>query len=187
MMWDTFRWLNEPADWQVRNDQLSVQVSPKTDFWRKTHYGFTHDSGHFFFRTVPGDFIVQVRFRGEYVSLYDQGGLMLRASEEYWMKCGIEYVDDVQQASVVVTNEYSDWSVTPLVMNPKDVCFRIKKQESSFEVFYSVDGDKFAMLRTTYLRCHDDLQVGIMCAAPQGSGFRMVFSDFSIEAASSFG
>ncbi len=181
-MWDTFRWLNEPSGCDVRGDELAVEVSPNTDFWRKTHYGFTHDSGHFFFQTVPGDFSVQVRIRGEYASLYDQGGLMLRTSEEYWTKCGIEYVEGVQLASVVVTNEYSDWSVTPLAVNPKEVWFRIKKQGSSFEVFYSLDADNFSMLRTAYLRCSDELDVGVMCAAPQGPGFRISFSDFSIAA-----
>ena len=43
---------------------------------------------------------------------------MLRASDQYWMKCGIEYVDGIQQASAVVTNDFSDWSVTPLQTNP---------------------------------------------------------------------
>ncbi len=181
-MWDNFRWLNEPPVWDVREDQLTVEVAPNTDFWRKTHYGFTHDSGHFFSRTVPGNFSVQVRICGEYASLYDQGGLMLRTSEEYWTKCGIEYVDGIQQASVVVTNEYSDWSVRPLDINPKDVWFRIKKQDSSFEVFYSIDGNDFAMLRTAYLRCLGEVEVGVMCAAPQGPGFRIAFSEFSLEA-----
>ena len=82
----------------------------------------------------------------------------------------------------MVTNEYSDWSVTPLAMNPPDVWFRIKKQGSSFEVFYSLDADNFSMLRTAYLRGSGELQVGVMCAAPQGPGFRIFFSDFSLEA-----
>lgn len=182
-MWNSLKWLNPPAGWDVQPDRLSVDVSPNTDFWQKTHYGFIRDSGHFFFQPVSGDFSVQVRIRGDYASLYDQGGLMLRRSEEYWMKCGIEYVDGTQQASVVVTNEYSDWSVRPLVGNPKDAWFRVKKQECSLEVFYSVNGIDFAMLRTAYLQCLQSIDVGVMCAAPQGPGFHIVFSEFSIEAA----
>jgi regulation of enolase protein 1 (concanavalin A-like superfamily) len=182
-MWNAFSWLNPPSTWKIQEDQLLVDVSPETDFWRKTHYGFIRDSGHFFFTTVPGDFSIQVRIRGHYASLYDQGGLMLRASGEYWMKCGIEYVDGTQQASVVVTNDYSDWSVTPLVANPTDVWFRVKKQECSLEVFYSLDGADFAMLRTAYLQCPRTLDVGMMCAAPQGPGFRIEFSDFSLATA----
>jgi regulation of enolase protein 1 (concanavalin A-like superfamily) len=138
-MWENFQWLNQPRAWDVQGDQLSVQVSPKTDFWRKTHYGFIRDSGHLFFKPVSGDFLIQARIRGDYAALYDQGGLMLRRSEDYWMKCGIEYVEGTQQASVVVTNDFSDWSVTPLLANPPEVWFRVKKRECSLEVFYSVN------------------------------------------------
>jgi regulation of enolase protein 1 (concanavalin A-like superfamily) len=73
--------------------------------------------------------------------------------------------------------------VTPLVANPTDVWFRVKKQECSLEVFYSLDGADFAMLRTAYLQCLHTLDVGVMCAAPQGPGFRIEFSEFSIAAA----
>jgi uncharacterized protein len=181
-MWDNFQWLNPPSGWSVRQEHLSVDVSPDTDFWRKTHYGFIRDSGHFFFEPISGDFSMQVRIRGDYASLYDQGGLMLRRSEEYWMKCGIEYVEGTQLASVVVTNDYSDWSVTPLVTNPKEVWFRVKRKECSLEVFYSVNGVDFTMLRTAYLQCLRELDAGIMCAAPQGPGFRIIFSEFLMEA-----
>jgi len=33
-------WLNEPPSWHAQGDTLTVTAGPKTDFWRKTHYGF---------------------------------------------------------------------------------------------------------------------------------------------------
>ncbi|MFZ0710404.1 MAG: DUF1349 domain-containing protein [Terrimicrobiaceae bacterium] len=180
-MLHSFRWLNPPARWEIQEDRLSVEVSPDTDFWRKTHYGFIRDSGHFFFKEVTGDFVVQVRVRAGYAFLYDQGGLMLRASDQYWMKCGIEYVDGTQQASAVVTNDFSDWSVRPLKTKPEEVWFRVKRQDVSLEVFYSLNGVDYIMLRTAYLKSPPNLDVGVMCAAPQGPGFPITFSDLSIE------
>jgi regulation of enolase protein 1 (concanavalin A-like superfamily) len=180
-MWDSFHWFNPPHKWEIEGNQLSVEVSPNTDFWRKTHYGFIRDNGHFFYRRVSGDFVVQVRVRGDYAALYDQGGLMMRASDQHWLKCGIEYVEGVQQASAVVTNDFSDWSVTPLKMNPKEAWFRVKRQDCSVEVFCSLDGNDYSMGRTAYLKCLRDIDVGIMCAAPQGPGFHITFYDFSIE------
>jgi regulation of enolase protein 1 (concanavalin A-like superfamily) len=37
------------------------------------------------------------------------------------------------------------------------------------------------MLRTAYLRSSQNLDVGLMCAAPQGPGFHITFGDLSIE------
>ena len=114
-------------------------------------------------------------------SLYDQGGLMLRASDQYWLKCGIEYVEGVQQASAVVTNDFSDWSVTPLENNPEEAWFRVKRRDCSVEVFYSLDGSDYTMTRTAYLQSSRDIEVGVMCAAPQGPGFHISYYDLSIE------
>src|SRR5689334_24504328 len=115
------RWLNEPTSWSADGDSITVISEGKTDFWRKTHYGFIRDNGHFYYQSAPGDFHIEVKVSGQYKTLYDQAGVMVRLDSANWMKCGIEYVGDVQQASVVVTRDYSDWSVMPLTENPSSV------------------------------------------------------------------
>ena len=81
----------------------------------------------------------------------------------------------------MVTNDFSDWSVRPLKTNPEEVWFRVKRQDVSLEVFYSLNGVDYMMLRTAYLKSPPNLDVGVMCAAPQGPGFPITFSDLSIE------
>lgn len=65
------RWHNEPPDRTIQDDTIQVTAGPKTDFWRKTHYGFIRDSGHFYYQPVEGDFIAEVKVSGDYVALYD--------------------------------------------------------------------------------------------------------------------
>jgi hypothetical protein len=103
-------WYNEPPFWQLQGDTLTITSEPKTDFWRKTHYGFIRDNGHFYHQQIQGDFTVEVKVTGQYAALYDQAGLMVRLDEANWLKCGIEFVDNVQQVSAVVTRDYSDHS-----------------------------------------------------------------------------
>ncbi|MEL7003107.1 MAG: DUF1349 domain-containing protein, partial [Bacteroidota bacterium] len=53
----TMQWFNEPDNWEVINDNsFSMYVTPKTDFWRNTHYGFTVDDGPFYYANVGGEF-----------------------------------------------------------------------------------------------------------------------------------
>ena len=47
-------WFNEPVIWAANGDTLTVTADPGTDFWRKTHYGFIRDNGHFYFQEAPG-------------------------------------------------------------------------------------------------------------------------------------
>lgn len=173
------QWINEPATWQQTDNQIVVTSDPKTDFWRKTHYGFIRDNGHVYAQQVDGDFTATVKVVGQYATLYDQAGLMVRHDETTWMKCGIEYVEGVQYASAVVTRDYSDWSVSPLDGAPAAFWLRVKREGGSVEVEYSLDGSAYTLLRVTYLT-DAPVWVGVMQASPQGDGFTTTFSDFSV-------
>lgn len=76
------QWFNEPEQWSVANEQsLSMYVTPKTDFWRITHYGFTVDDGPFYYCQLGGEFEATVKLTGEYQTRYDQMELMIRIDE----------------------------------------------------------------------------------------------------------
>ena len=81
-------WYNEPPSWSVFDNTITVTSAHGSDFWRKTHYGFIRDNGHFYSQPVQGDFVCEVKVSGRYEALYDQAGLMVRADETTWMKCG---------------------------------------------------------------------------------------------------
>lgn len=173
-------WYNEPPFWNVQGDTISITSRPKTDFWRETFYGFTRDNGHFFYEKIQGDFVVDVKVSGEYRDLYDQGGIMVRLDEANWLKCGIEFVEGVQQISAVVTRNYSDWSVVPMPQNPSSIWVRVIRRGTSFEVKYSLDGNDYTMLRLAYLTPDETVNVGLMCASPDGNGFSIKFEKFKI-------
>jgi regulation of enolase protein 1 (concanavalin A-like superfamily) len=175
------QWYNEPAQWSDDGGTISITTDAKTDYWRKTHYGFIRDNGHFYYQAVTGNFLAQVKLIGQYRDLYDQGGLMVRVDETTWIKCGIEYVEGVQQASAVVTRDFSDWSVSPLSQNPSSIWLRVKGELPAVEVSYSLDGHNFTLLRLAYLAEVAQVQVGVMACSPDGTGFDITFGEFSIQ------
>jgi regulation of enolase protein 1 (concanavalin A-like superfamily)/ribosomal protein S18 acetylase RimI-like enzyme len=130
------RWYNAPPAWKDQAGAIEVTTGAGTDFWRQTHYGFIRDTGHFYHRTVEGDFALDVKVTGAYRDLYDQAGVMLRLDERRWMKCGIEYVNGVQNVSAVVTNDFSDWSVAPAAHNPPAIWLRVSRRRETVEVHY---------------------------------------------------
>jgi regulation of enolase protein 1 (concanavalin A-like superfamily) len=177
------RWLNAPKKATVSGTNVQVQVEGGTDFWRVTHYGFIRDNGHFYYQEQEGDFLAKVKVIGNYQELYDQAGLMIRLDEKNWIKTGIEYVKGVQNVSAVVTREVSDWSVVPRQDSPKAVWLTLLRKGDYVEIQYSFDNKDFKMLRLAYFPPTPGrkVQIGLMCAAPDGKGFPVQFENFSVE------
>jgi regulation of enolase protein 1 (concanavalin A-like superfamily) len=175
-------WLHEPGEWRVEGDNLAVATDAKTDFWHTTHYGFVRDNGHFYGMEVTGDFVATVTVRGQYRDQYDQAGLMVRLDETTWLKTGVEFVEGVPLASVVVTRGFSDWSVAPLPPEMRELHLRVIRQGGAIEVRVAADDGEEMMLRLAYLTDEPAIRVGPMCAAPDGEGFEVTFQDFAVDA-----
>jgi regulation of enolase protein 1 (concanavalin A-like superfamily) len=173
-------WYNEPEIWKQEDEKLLVQAAPRTDFWRKTHYDFIRDNGHFYYEQVSGSFSVETEFHAQYASLYDQAGLMVRLDSAVWLKTGIEYVDEIHHVSAVVTREFSDWSVVPLYSYSGSLKLRLRRQGGTVIVEYGGPHDSWTMLRTAYLSDAPELQVGRMVAAPDGPGFLATFTRYAV-------
>lgn len=175
------QWLNEPPQWSESQHRLMVKTAPDTDFWRVTHYGFIRHTGHFYFDTIQSDFTVDVAIAGQYRDLYDQAGIMLRYDEHTWLKTGIEYVDGLQNLSVVVTRDYSDWSVIPLTVPLSVLRLRVVRRQEAVQIFYLDEQNQPVMIRMAYFPVVQPLQVGMMCASPQGQGFEVTFEDYQLQ------
>lgn len=173
-------WLNEPAAWSRTGNRLVARARAKTDFWRTTFYGYVTDNGHFFNLPVRGDFVFQARIAGEYAAQYDQAGLMVRVDPENWVKCGTEFVDGAPQGSVVFTRTYSDWSSVRSLATTKPLWWRVVRKHDSLEVLYSLDGRDFISVRLGFLVPAATAQVGVMCAAPEGTGFDSAFDELEL-------
>jgi uncharacterized protein len=182
-LFSQMKWMNEPASYKKLGETMVVHSRAKTDFWRKTFYGYITDNGHFFYLETTGDFTFQARINGQYAALYDQAGLMVRLDAENWMKCGTEFFDGRRHASVVFTRDFSDWSTMPDLSDTADIWWRALRKKDSIETLCSLDGQKFTSVRQGYFVPGGKVRVGIMCAAPEGPGFDATFSDLKLDTA----
>ncbi len=175
------QWFNEPLNWTIKDGSLLMFVTPKTDYWRETHYGFTVDDGPFYYKTCGGEFETKVKISGDYITRYDQMGLMLRIDEKTWIKTGVEYVDDQIKISAVVTNNKSDWSVVPLDHKPKSIWIKAIRRFDAVEIFYSLDDQNYTMMRIAHFPDNKPVMIGLTAASPDGEGFNALFEEFDIK------
>ena len=178
---ENMQWFNEPETWEVKNGKLTMEVTPQSDYWRISHYGFTVDDAPFIYTVRGGEFEVKVKISGDYKVRFDQAGLMLRIDKENYIKAGIEYVDGKYNLSTVVTHTTSDWSVIELAEPVEYVWIKAVRRLDAVEIFYSFDDVKYTMMRNCWLQDNTPVMVGMMAACPDGNGFKATFENFKIK------
>lgn len=178
---EKMQWFNEPENWNIENETLTMDVTPQSDYWRISHYGFTVDDAPFLYTTRGGEFEVKVKISGEYKERFDQAGLMIRIDKENYIKTGIEFVDGKYNLSTVVTHTTSDWSVIELDEPVEFVWIKAVRRLDAVEIFYSFDDKHYTMMRNCWLQDNTPVMVGMMAACPDGKGFKATFSDFKIK------
>lgn len=177
---EKMQWFNEPEKWEIKNNTLSMFVTPQSDYWRISHYGFTVDDAPFYYATYGGEFEVKVKITGDYKARFDQMGLMLRIDHENHIKAGVEFVDGKFNLSTVVTHKTSDWSVIALDNTPSFVWIKAVRRLDAVEVLYSFDDKTYTMMRNAHLQDNIPVMVGLMAACPDGKGFDAKFENFKV-------
>lgn len=178
---DKMQWFNEPTKWEIKNNSLTMNVTPQSDYWRVSHYGFTVDDAPFLYTMRGGEFEVKVKVTGDYTARFDQAGLMLRIEHENYIKAGIEFVDGKYNLSTVVTHHTSDWSIIALDRPVPFVWIKAVRRLDAIEVFYSFDDVTYTLMRNAWMPDNHPIMVGVMAACPDGNGFKARFDNFSIK------
>lgn len=177
---EKMNWFNEPAEWSIKGDRLTMDVTPKSDYWRISHYGFTVDDAPFYYAEYGGEFEAKVKVSGDYNVRFDQAGMMIRLDHENYIKTGIEYVDGKYNLSTVVTHTTSDWSVISLDRPVDYIWIKAVRRLDAIEIFYSFDDKEYTMMRNAWMAANHPIKIGMYAACPDGNGFKATFSDFKV-------
>jgi uncharacterized protein len=161
---DGWRWVAEPAPFEAREDSLTWRCGAETDFWRLTEGHPPKHDGQAFVVPVEGDFRFEARFEAPLAELYDQAGIFVEASEERWLKLGVELDGDFWLSAVHTRGE-SDWSREPAAGLP----IRLAVERRSGSVFCSAHFDEWRVFRVLHLP--GPVAVGPYSCAPRGGGF----------------
>ena len=171
---EKMQWFNEPEHWEIKGEALTMFVTPHSDYWRISHYGFTVDDAPFYYTT-------KVKITGDYQVRFDQAGLMLRIDKENYIKAGIEFVDGEFNLSTVVTHHTSDWSVISLDKPIPHIWIKAIRRRDAVEIFYSFDDKTYIMMRNAWMQDNTPMMVGVMGACPDGEGFNVCFEHFQVK------
>ena len=135
----------------------------------------------FFYTEVEGDFVFRAKVRPNHRYVYDACALMVIKDEYTWAKAAFEKSDFGTKAAVcVVTNQVSD-DANGCNIDQDEAWLQIVRVGDVFCTHYSLDGERFDMVRLFHLPVGESVKVGLEAQSPAGEGGLRFFSDISLE------
>jgi uncharacterized protein len=182
--WERGAWTTPPHSTRDDGDHLVVEAIEGSDYWASTLYGFHHDTGHALLAPWEDTEAVEVSFMlVGFTGLYDQAGLMLWHGPDHWIKAGVEVNDGVPHLAVVVTDVYSDWSLSPVPdWEGKIITVRASRMADAVILRARVDNQPWRTLRVARFDHPEGKQAGPLVCAPTRTGFSVTFTRWTFTA-----
>lgn len=172
------KWTTEPVAARMDRDRFVVEAQEGSDFWEKTFYGFCHRNGHAMLAPWDGTEAIEVSFDlSSFTELYDQAGLMLWYGEDQWIKAGVEVNDGVAHVGAVVTDTYSDWSLSPVPeWGGRIVTIRASYSNEAVVIRARTDEHAWRTIRVARFAHPMNKKAGPFLCSPKRAGFEVAFT-----------
>lgn len=182
--WQDGVWSNEPVSSRIAAGALVAEAAEGSDYWQKTMYGFQHDNGHALLTPWEDSEAIEVSFSLDgFTELYDQAGIMLWHSDKVWIKAGIELNDGIPHVSAVVTDGYSDWSLSPVPeWTGEIITLRASRMKDAVILRARTDSHPWRTIRVARFPYETGKQAGPFLCAPTRPGFQVTFTRWAASA-----
>ena len=180
-----WKWLNESQVMEA-NGEIAIAAPAKTDWFNNPipengAYSAPVANAPFYYTEVEGDFVFKAKVRPNHKYVYDACALMVIKDEYTWAKAAFEASDFGTKAAVcVVTNQISD-DANGCNIEQDELWLQIVRVGDIFCVHYSLDGERFDMVRLFHLPVDASVKVGLEAQSPSGEGGLRLFSDVTLE------
>ena len=172
-------WWNPPQLSTITSDSLALTTDNESDLWRKTSYGFIHDTGHGLLAPLPNNSAMECDIEATYDHAFDQAGLLVFSSETHWIKCGIEFADGAPQLGAVVTRDVSDWSAGVIPdWGSGTTRFRVSRSGDALTIRAQRPGEAWRLVRLAPLDPTLTWKAGPYAASPSRAGLEVTFRNW---------
>lgn len=181
----SFKCLNE-SEVIAKGDEIAIYAPARSDYFNNPipeNGKLMKPQGNapVYYKEIEGDFVIKVKVRPDFKTTYDAACIMVIQDENTWAKAAFEKSDFGTTAVVsVVTNFVSD-DANGCNINTDSVWLQVARVGNNFAIHYSLDGEKYDMVRLFSLTVGNTVKIGIGAQCPTGEGGYRYFSSLSIE------
>ena len=176
------QWVNEPAEYSIRNGELFVTATKGTDFFINPEDLNNSASAALLFKEVTGDFVAITCVSPDLSSVWNAGGLLVLIDDENWIKFVFEYSDATGPSIVTVTTRgVSDDANGIRLTEHSKIWLKLVRKGNIYAMHWSEDGITYKMARLSAMSPADSVKIGLEAQCPVGESARHTFQHFSIE------
>jgi len=184
---NNFQWLNE-SELSIKDNEICIFAPKKSDYFCGFETSATNgilpenlNNAPFYYTNLTGDFVMRAKVKHDFTYVYDSCTLMVMENLQVWGKLCFEYTDFNTRAVVsVVTNGVSD-DANGCDVTVDELWLQVARKGNGFSFHYSLDGEKYKMVRFFSLPVGKTIKVGLVAQSPTGEGGHRFFEDFSIQ------
>lgn len=172
----SFQLMNRARSLSRREGTVRMESPGGTDHFIDPAGAYRKDDAPFYCLSVAGDFTFRCQITPEFTATYDAGGILVRDTDECWIKLAFEKTD-LGTASVVsvVTDKTSDDCNGETVDGPA-VWLQVSRKGNLWAMHYSVTGRDWRMVRYCALPMGREVSLGLMTQSPAGNGCTVTFA-----------
>ena len=183
-----FQWLNE-SQITKHGARIEILATPQSDFFCNSgsvsEEGITPESlgnAPYYYTEFPGDFVLQVKVSHDFKDTYDSASVMVMVDLKNWAKACFEKTDFGTHAAVsVVTKNGESDDANGCNLEGNSAWLKVCRVDNTFSFHYSLDGERFYMMRFFSLPAGETVKVGLLAQAPVGNGGARVYEDLTLE------
>ncbi len=182
-----FYWMNE-SRLREENEGMSIYAPAGSDFFLTSgpvnEEGITPGSMHnapFYFTEVSGDFVLRVKVRHEFQDTYDACAIMVMKDLSVWAKACFEKTDFGTHAVVSVVTKGESDDANGCDIEGREVWLQAARVGNAFAFHYSLDGERFFMMRYFVLPAGETVKAGLVAQSPMGRGGERYFEHLLIQ------
>ena len=183
-----FKWMNESGI-RVDGARIEILATPQSDFFCNSgsvsEEGITPESlcnAPYYYTEFEGDFVLRVRVSHDFRDTYDSASVMVMVDSGNWAKACFEMTDFGTHAAVsVVTKNGESDDANGCNLEGNAAWLKVCRVDNTFSFHYSLDGERFYMMRFFSLPAGKSVKVGLLAQAPVGDGGPRVYEDLSLE------
>lgn len=185
MEFTSFKWLNE-SEIITKEDEIAIYAPARTDYFNNPvpengKLLKPQENAPFYYKEIEGDFVIKVKVRPDFKTTYDAACIMVIKDEKTWAKAAFEKSDFGTTAVVSVVTNYVSDDANGCNVNMDSVWLQVARVGNNFAIHYSLDGEKFDMVRLFTLPVENTVKVGIEAQCPMGEGGYRYFTNLTIE------